>query len=132
MRGHNIKETRKTRGGGGPISAGLITGCIFLFTGRWAYNWGAYKRGGGGLKSGSLRYNSCKQKSYCLNCPQQNTGGRYPCHELANHPVTSTVNKCDRNWNEVPAMRASLLSLLAKFTKGIVYSDNLQNGNSCK
>ncbi len=31
-------------GGGG----GLKTGCIFLFTGRWAYNQGAYKRGWGG------------------------------------------------------------------------------------
>ena len=26
-------------GGGG----GLIMGCIFLFTGRWAYNWEGYK-----------------------------------------------------------------------------------------
>ena len=38
---------------------GLITWCIFLFTGGWAYNWGAYKEGlisgevegGGGLRN---------------------------------------------------------------------------------
>ena len=29
---------------------GLIIGCIFWFTGRWAYN------GGGGVISASLRY----------------------------------------------------------------------------
>ena len=23
----------------------VISGCIFLFTGMWAYNWGAYKWG---------------------------------------------------------------------------------------
>lgn len=32
-------------------SWGLITGCIFWFTGRWIYNWG-----GGGLISSSLQY----------------------------------------------------------------------------
>lgn len=26
-----------------------MTGCIFLFTGRWTHNWGAYKCGGRGL-----------------------------------------------------------------------------------
>ena len=41
MRVFNIKETGKTRGR--LISGGAYTGCIFLFTGRWAYN-----RGGGG------------------------------------------------------------------------------------
>ena len=30
------------RGGGG--GGGLITGCIFLFPVRWAYNGGAYNR----------------------------------------------------------------------------------------
>ena len=32
-------------------------GYIFLFTGRWAYNWeGLYLEGGGGLISGNLGY----------------------------------------------------------------------------
>lgn len=35
-----------------------MTGCIFLFTGRWAHNWGAYKRGGGGYIGGNLQYPS--------------------------------------------------------------------------
>lgn len=39
--------------GGKVKSGGLKIGCILLFTGRWAYNWGAYK-GGGGLKSEGL------------------------------------------------------------------------------
>ena len=49
MRVLNIWETRKTRGGL-LYPGGLITGCIFLLTGRWAYNRGglisgrAYKR----------------------------------------------------------------------------------------
>ena len=30
----------KLEGGGGLNPGELITGCIFLFTGRWAYNWG--------------------------------------------------------------------------------------------
>ena len=34
----------------GLIFGGLITGCTFLFTGRWAYNWGAYKWGEGACK----------------------------------------------------------------------------------
>ena len=29
---------------GGLYSGGLITGCIFLFPVRWAYNWGAYNQ----------------------------------------------------------------------------------------
>ena len=40
----NIKKTRKVRGGLYPGGV-LISGCIFLFTGKWAYNpRGAYKR----------------------------------------------------------------------------------------
>ena len=42
MRVLNIKERGKTRGR--LIFGGAYTGCIFLFTGRWAYNQG----GGGG------------------------------------------------------------------------------------
>ena len=62
MRVLNIKKTRKTRGGLYPGGGGgLITGCIFLFTGRWAYNPGGLISRGrlisrGGLISGSLRY----------------------------------------------------------------------------
>ena len=48
VRGHNIKATKKTRGG--LISGGAYNGMYFLLTGRCAYN------RGGGLKSGSLRY----------------------------------------------------------------------------
>ena len=40
-------------GGGG----GLISGCILLFPGRWAYNRGSLQAGGwGGLITGILRY----------------------------------------------------------------------------
>ena len=50
----------------------LISGCIFLFTGRWAYNflWGAYKCGGRGLISGSLRYSTvfCILNSTTFRC----------------------------------------------------------------
>ena len=31
-----------------PVGGGLITGCPFLFLGRWAYNRGGYNWGGGG------------------------------------------------------------------------------------
>ena len=37
-------------GGGVGISRGLIVGCIFFFTGRWAYDWvggGVISTGGG-------------------------------------------------------------------------------------
>ena len=44
MRVLSIKETGKSRGR--LISGGAYAGCIFLFTGRWAYN------RGGGLVSG--------------------------------------------------------------------------------
>ena len=39
------------------VGVGLIIGCIFWFTGRWACNWGL---GGGGkvTSKGSLRYTS--------------------------------------------------------------------------
>ena len=41
----------KLEGGGGLNPGELITGCIFLFTGRWAYNWGGLVSEGGFLKT---------------------------------------------------------------------------------
>ena len=38
----------------------LINECIFLFTGRWAYDLG----GGGGVISGGLRYFHTGNKNY--------------------------------------------------------------------
>ena len=35
---------------GGLLSKGLIIGCIFLFTGGWAYNWWGGVGGGGAYK----------------------------------------------------------------------------------
>ena len=44
----------KLEGGGGLNPGELITGCIFLFTGRWAYNWGVARKWRGVLKDGNL------------------------------------------------------------------------------
>ena len=44
----------KLEGGGGLNPGELITGCIFLFTGRWAYNWGVARKRRGVLKDGNL------------------------------------------------------------------------------
>ena len=52
----------------------VITGCIFLFTSRWAFSWGpggmTYKWGfGGRFMSESLRYGFCQ-----LQCPDYFSG----------------------------------------------------------
>ena len=60
--------------GGGLSPWGLITGCIVLFTGKWACNWGPYKWGEVGA------YIQRAYKGLYFFCVQVNgpvTGGRW-------------------------------------------------------